>query len=894
MDLKKVLHTVSLPTLSKTLYDILELEKRNPSSFNEDMKEIVGKDPLLSAQILKVANSPFYGFPQEIRTLSHAITLLGTRKIRDLAFAFSIFDFFKKVDYQPKFGKTFNSILKKSLIFSSISVILARKLRYPNPDELHVSGLLADIGQLLFYLHAPKKYHKIYSVSDKKLIKIEKESFGINHIDLGMAFCEQWNFPNYLKEGIKNHVELSSDEVQNKISFIANQLTELLLIEDNSERKRIFKGVENHTKKLLHLSLSEVDETIKSLPNVMGTYVRDFPEMQKDLTKIIETGSTLIITLMKEELDMILLTKQLSGSQEQVAREKLFLSHMLNLSYFFSSLVSPEKVMASLFEYFEHFISEFTIEFIYKDRASEHFVLMTGKDFKGKPISATEFQSLVKSRISNEPVCMDTAEMEKLDIKRDKYILVFPISYHTNFFGFLLLKVARNDYLALDIEMSYVQILANIIANSFQNYFNFQGMENEANKKTWVTRELFTSDKELTQSKKNLLKLQKNEILGEMLPVIFHKLKNKLTPILGYSQILLTKVDDEGVKQRLHKIEKNASELTDQLNFLKDYFKREEQIREKDNLNNIISSLKPHCAEMQNTENIKINFDLDPSVPDVLMIPGQIEMLITNLVDNAIQSIKEKIKQKTGHTNHNTNHKGIITIKTRITKIGNTHAYTLSIRDNGIGIEESEIHDIWTPFYSRFPDKPGLGLCLCERVIANHEATRLVKSVKGEYLELVITFPFKKTSRQQEIINYSAPQQESMKGGKILIVDDEAYLVDLMKEILQSDGNLDIATATSGPEALQLLNTDTFDLVITDIRMPETNGMDIYDFLCTRNMEKRVIMVTADPYSSDVTKFLKKNKVEYMRKPFQLMEFKKKVLDKLFEKNENKYENQRR
>lgn len=886
MDLKKVLHSVNLPTLSKTLYDIIELEKRNPESFTQDMTEIVGKDPLLSAQILKVANSPFYGFPQEIRTLSHAVTLLGTRKIRDLAFAFSIFDFFKKVDYQPKFGKTFNSILKKSLIFSAISVILARRVRFPNPDELHVAGLLADIGQLLLYLEAPAKYHKIYSSSDKKLIEAERQSFGIDHIELGMAFCEQWNFPGYLKEGIKNHVELSSDEVQNKISFIANQLTELLLVDDESERKSIFKEVENHTKKLLHLSLSEVDETIKSLPQVMGTYIKDFPEMQKDLAKIIETGSTLIITLMKEELDMVLLTQQLSGSQVQVAREKLFLSHMLNLSYFFSALVSPEKIMASLFEYFEHFISEFTIEFIYKDPATEHFALMTGKEFKGKPISADDFQSLVKSRISNEPVCMQTGEMEKLDIDPDKYILVFPISYHTNFFGFLLLKVAKSDYLALDVEMSYVQILANIIANSFQNYFNFQGMEKESNKKTLVTRELLTSDKELTQSRKTLLQLQKNEILSEMLPVIFHKLKNKLTPILGYSQILLTKVADEGIRQRLHKIEKNASELTEQLNFLKDYFKSEEQIREKNNLNNIISSLKPHFSDIQSVENIKIHLDLDPSVPDVLLIPGQIEVLLNNLLDNAIHSIKEKAKQKAAQsglvgTNSHHGHIGLVSIKTRITKAGNSHAFTLSVRDNGIGLDESEFHDIWTPFYSRFPNRPGLGLCICDRVIANHEGTRMVKSVKGEYLEFIVTFPFKKTRPQPGITNYiKGPSQKPMRG-KILIVDDEAYLVDLMKEILLNDADLEIVTTTSGPEALQLLQQGNFDLVITDIRMPEINGMDIYDYLSTKKKEKKVIMVTADPYSPDVSKFLKKNKIDYMKKPFQLMEFKKKVLDKL-------------
>lgn len=878
MDLMKVLHSIKLPTLSKTLYDIIELEKRNPASFIKDMTEVVGKDPFLSAQILKVANSPFYGFPQEIRTLSHAVVLLGTRKIRDLAFAFSIFDFLKKVNYQPKFGKTFNSILKKSLIFSSVSLLLGQKVRYVDPDELYISSLLADIGQLVLFLHAPAKYHKIYSPSDNKLIEAERLTFATDHIELGVTFCQYWNFPAHFKEGIKNHVELASDEVPNKISFIANQLAELLLTKDDADRKNIFKEVENNTKKLLHLSLSEVDETIKSLPHILGTYINDFPEMQKDLAKIIETGSSLIITLMKEELDMVLLTQQLSGAQTQVAREKLFLSHMLNLSYFFSSLVSPEKIMASLFEYFENFISEFTIEFIYKDPASDHFVLMTGKEFRGKPISADDFQSLLKSRISNEPVQLEMAEMEKLAIAPDRYTLVFPISYHTNFFGFLLLKVASEDYLALDLEMSYVQILANIIANSFQNYFNFQGRENEFNKKTLVTRELFTYDKELTQSKKNLLKLQKNEILGEMLPVIFHKLKNKLTPILGYSQILLTKVQETSIRDRIAKIEKNANELTEQLDYLRDYFKSEEQLREKENLNNIIRSLKPYFSEIHSTENIKVNLDLDPSVPDVMLIPGQIELLLTNVIDNAVLAIKEKAKHKKDHGGYG----GMISIKTRIMKTGSSHAFTLSVRDNGIGIDEAELHEIWAPFYSRFPGKAGLGLCLCERVIANHEASRHMKSVKGEYLEFIVTFPFKKAPVEPEITDYIPVNRKKSLRGKILIVDDEAYLVDLMKEILLNDVDLDIVTSTSGPEALQLLSGDDFfDLVITDIRMPETSGMDIYDFLRTKKMEKKVLMVTADPYSQDIARFLKKNKVECLKKPFQLMEFKKKVLDKL-------------
>ncbi len=878
MQSEKILKSIKLPTLSKTLYEIIELEKENPLSLLKDVKNIIEKDPLLSAHILKVANSAFYGFLHEVRSLSHAIGLLGMRKIRNIAFTFSVFDFIKRVDYQPEYGETFNLILKKSLLFSAVAAVLAKKINHLNLDECYVSGLLADIGQILLFLYAPGKYHEIYSSRDKKLAEQERKAFYTDHIQLGMAFCEQWNFPDYIKAGIKNHYELGSDTGHNKIAFIANQITELLLTEDESDIKDIFREVENHAKKLLHLSLSEVEETITSLPDIMQTYLNDFPEMQKELHKIIETGSSLIIKLMKQEMDMVLLAQELTDSQKRLAKEKIFLSHMLNLSYFFSSLMSPGKIINSLFEYFEHFITEFTIAFIYKEPGTENFLLMKGKEFDGQPIHIDDFHSLVKSRISNEAVRLEMAEMEKLAIEADKFTLVFPISYHTSFFGFLLLKVAKEDYLALDLEMSYVQILANIIANSFQNYFSFQGLKNETNKKELVTRELFEYDKELAQSRKALQRLQKSEMVGEMLPVIFHKLKNKITPVLGYAQILLTKVQDEGLRQRISKIEKNANELTDQLNFLRDYFKSDERVKEKENLNRIINGLKPYFDRVQAVENIRIHLDLGPGVPRDRLIPGQIEMLVTNMVENAALAIKEKVA-KGGCREGD----GVITIKTRQTPDADT--YTLSIRDNGIGIEEKQTHDIWTPFYSQFPDRVGLGLSICEKIIANHEASRSIESVKGEFLEITVTFPFKEKPVEEEAPGYIARPGREAFHGKILIVDDEEYLVDLMEEVLMNEADFDIITRTSGPEALQLLRKDNrYDLIITDIRMPGTNGMEIYDFLRSKKLESNVIMVTADPYSDDVVTFLKKNKIDYLKKPFQLMEFKKKVLDKLVQK----------
>ena len=871
MDSKKILNSVKLPTLSKTLYEIIELEKENSLTFLKDVKSTIEKDPLLSAHILKVANSPLYGFSQKIRTISHAIGLLGIRKIRTIAFTFSIFDFFKKVDYHEEFGKTFNLILKKALLISSISTILANKTNQVNSDELYVSGLLSDIGQLILFLHSPIKYSEIYSCIDKKLIPKEKEIFSVDHVELAVDFCRQWSFPTFIETGVRNHFSLESDGGLSKISFISNQIAELLLTDDEEERQNIFKEVENHTKKLLHLSLTEVEETIKTLPFIMETFIHDFPELQKDLNKIIKSGSSLIINLMKREMDMVVLTKELTDSQKRLAREKLFLSHMLNLSYFFSSLVSPEKVMTSLFEYFENFINEFTIEFIYKTPGDGKFMMIIGKEKKGIQININEFESLLKARISNEVVRMDPAEMKLLNKNENIDALIFPISYHNNFFGFLLLNVARENYLAFDLEMSYVQILANIIANSFQNYLSFQGLKNETNKKEWVTRELFKFDKELDQSKRTLLELQKSEIIGEMLPVIFHKLKNKLTPILGYSQILLAKVQDETIKQRLEKIEKNANELTEQLNFLRDYFKIGKQLKEKESLNNIINNLRPYFEEIEKNDNITIELNLDPGIPEDMLIPGQIEALITNLVDNAVQSIKVKEME---------NREGLITIRTQFATAEGESVYTLSIRDNGRGMDEKDIPIIWSPFYSRFPNKAGLGLTICEKIISNHEASQLVESVEGEYTEFLITFKSDQISPEQgEPVRIFEKPKEDIKG-RILIIDDEAYLVDLMKEILLNEAAFDIVTSTSGFEALKLLD-DSYDLIISDVRMPEINGMDIYEALRIKGLQSKMFMVTADPFSEDVWTFLNKNKIDYLKKPFELMEFKKRVLDKL-------------
>jgi signal transduction histidine kinase len=249
------------------------------------------------------------------------------------------------------------------------------------------------------------------------------------------------------------------------------------------------------------------------------------------------------------------------------------------------------------------------------------------------------------------------------------------------------------------------------------------------NRQEAVLLKLLRLDTMLADCRKELHEMQKNEILLEILPIVFHKLKNKLTPIMGYTQILSAKITDERLKERLKKIENNADELTNQIDMLRDYFSNGQPLKEEMNLNDIIRGMESYFSGVRENHKIALELDLDENIPASALCVGQIEMLIIQMVDNAVQAIKVKNSGE-----------GAIHIRTK----AGADAFRLSIKDNGVGIAGEDIPKLWTPFFSGFADKTGIGLTICEKIIANHNAACRVVSTPADSSEFNITF--KRTS----------------------------------------------------------------------------------------------------------------------------------------------------
>lgn len=870
MNSTKILNAVRLPTLSRTLQEILKLESGNPFTMTTNMRRIIEKDPLLSAHILKVANSSFYGFSQQVRTISHALGLLGVQRIKQIAFSFSIFDYFNRISYKAEYRQIFHQIIKKSLLQSSLALLIANRIGETEPEEFYMSTLLNDIGQIILFLYDPKTLQEIYHVEDRIVLEREQQRFGISHRELGLAFCLRFLLPEQIALSIGHHTEKIGTQVITRVSHVANAMAELLMQSTASELPRHMESLSRLCSEQLGIQLSSLGEALRTLPKLLEAFVSEFPELSDELQEVVGRGSALALSLMSEQISLVTESHRMDDLQKKIAKEKLFLSHMLNLSYYLSSLISPEKIIQSVFDYFDNFITDFGISFLLAEELdSSRYCFMPSAQKKVPGLLLTDLPPLKQALESHGTTRLEPQAMKRLQFGEDETILAFPIAFNQNLFGFLLLDLGKESFRELDLELSYIQILSNIMANSFQNYNSFERINSESNKKKILTRELVRTDQKVSNSRKTISSLQKTESLTAILPVVFHKLKNKLTPILGYTQILLSRSTDEAVRNRLEKIERNAEELTQQLNHLRSYFSVEPPPMERINPNRIISRMAMEFDRLEKQHGITVQISTDTDIGEIQLNPGQIETLVENLTENAILAVLSTPSKQ-----------GTVEIRTRALDDG---AFALEVKDEGIGIENEEINKIWLPFNSTFPERAGLGLAVCHRILENHNAACDVESSPGKGSLFRVVFPAKGATLavEDEVVEKTSKHPD-LPPRKVLVIDDEVILLELMRDILEA-GELDLAITicSTGQAALNLLKEQTFDLIISDIHMPDIGGMDIYQYLKSIGQEDRMIIVTGDPYPPQVTDFLKNSGIPYMKKPFELMEFKRSVFEKL-------------
>lgn len=183
----------------------IEAAINDPQGNLATVGEAIEKDPDLTARLLRLGNSSYYGFPTRLATVSEAISLIGVQQVQDLIVASTIIDSFAGV--APKFVNM-QSFWQHSLACGIGARVLALARRMPKPDKFFVAGLLHDVGRLVLLCQAPEAAHEVFALYERErmlLWEAEKRVLGFNHEQIGQALLNAWHYPVNLIQAVAFH-----------------------------------------------------------------------------------------------------------------------------------------------------------------------------------------------------------------------------------------------------------------------------------------------------------------------------------------------------------------------------------------------------------------------------------------------------------------------------------------------------------------------------------------------------------------------------------------------------------------------------------------------------------------------------------------------------------------
>jgi signal transduction histidine kinase len=363
----------------------------------------------------------------------------------------------------------------------------------------------------------------------------------------------------------------------------------------------------------------------------------------------------------------------------------------------------------------------------------------------------------------------------------------------------------------------------------------------------------------LKEAQKQLIQAEKMSVVGQLVSGVAHELNNPLAGVLGYSQLLMRRGVEGRLREGLQKIEAEAERCRRIVQNLLIFARRHKPQKTLLDLNAVIESTMEMRGYHLTTDNVAVVRDLDPRLPRTMADMNQMQQVLMNMINNAHHAVLEvdrprRLEVRTRHR------EGRIVVE---------------VADNGSGISHEHLPRIFDPFFTtkEVGRGTGLGLSICYGIVQEHGGDIRVDSVPGSGTTFTIDLPV--VAAGQAGTGPEAAIQEALgppaHKGRVLLVDDEASILEVIGDILRLDGH-DVAAETNGAAALQRIRRERFDVIVSDLKMPGMSGQDLFARLSDIDpaLARRLVFTTGDLASPDTLRFLEKTGNPYLQKPFDL------------------------
>ena len=345
--------------------------------------------------------------------------------------------------------------------------------------------------------------------------------------------------------------------------------------------------------------------------------------------------------------------------------------------------------------------------------------------------------------------------------------------------------------------------------------------------------------REQKEHEMELRRASKLDALGKLTGGIAHDYNNMLGVVLGYTEILLDKLEDQPqykkyLEQIMHASHR-SSELTSKLLGIT---KTNTADKLKIDINKVIQNEKL-VLERTLTPSIKITYSLAPSLWLTWIDEGDFEDALLNLSINAKHAMGDQ-----GELIIETYNKIVLEKNSENLKVKAGEYVVLAITDTGHGMDKNTLESIFDPFFSTKGDfGTGLGLTQVYGFIQRSNGYIDVESLQGKGTTFYLYFS-RHHDEERDIEEIKENSRKDYKGdSSLLVVDDEVAIANMAKEILSNNG-YQVDTANSAKEALLLLEEKKYDLVISDIIMPEIDGFTLKERLNDEYPNTKVLLTS--------------------------------------------------
>ncbi len=681
------IESVNIPSIPKVLLKVLRLVEEDHVSMKE-LAELVGRDPALSIRVFSIANSPAFRQISENRNLEQCLAVIGTSLLRTITACLAIQSVFTPDENNKNYD--YSGFWKHSLLIAEIARELAFTVNYRDIEEVYLSALLHDVGQLLLLGGLGDKYGVILERCNDELslLNVEDPLFGTDHAAVGAWQIDQWNFSSFMADAILfhhrhfNEIKIAGQLIQ--IIWSAHVIATDFQYEHPQEEQSPeltasmgmlglnIDAVDNllrHSSERVTLLAEELgisDENVKSIPQPK------FIESNRHITDLIEknTGQLEIESMVRDMAVMHPLQQNLAdlGSEEEI-------------------LFSLREAAGILFN-----MGAPALYTIHQDEQ-----ILTAAEIKGQPELLRQLEISIKPEtclaavaFSGKQICSTdddhyAHQISLIDrqigrILKSNDLMYVPIRNRNRCLGLMIFGLDSDKRSKVRNQLGWITSFARLAAISIDNW-----------------RNLKLSEQIRDRAQQKIFEQQTKEAI--------HEACNPLGIIKNYLRIINKEVPDQpGVQQNLNIISEEIDRVTQIVRSM-GYTGAISDAKVKLNLNELIEKMLAIYGEPLFTQKgILINTDLDPLLEPTFAEKNIIMQILLNLWKNASEAMSPG---------------GSFSISTHNSHIYNGSNYIeIGISDTGPGLPEDVIKQIFQPLSSsKTPEHSGVGLSIVSSLV---------------------------------------------------------------------------------------------------------------------------------------------------------------------------------